>query len=223
MSYQLYGAALSPFVRKTRAFLMEKGLEFHAIHVDPFNLPADYTDLNPLKRIPSLRDDYLTLTDSAIICAYLKQHTPNPSLYPSTPYAYARCLWFEKYADYEIAPQATFRVFRQRLLMPLIGKQCREEEVQKALTEVLPPLLDYLQKHLEGREFLVDDNLTVADIALASQFANLEHGGESALLDAWPSVKAHRDRLLARDSFAQLLGGERRFVEKVRQAKSGSE
>lgn len=219
MTYQLHGAALSPFVRKTRAFLLEKGLEFQAIHVDPFNLPADYTELNPLKRIPALVDGDIKLADSAIICAYLEKKHPEPALYPATPYAYARCLWFEKYADYEIAPQATFRVFRQRFLMPLVGKQCREEEVQKALTEALPPLLDYLEKVLDGREFLVDDRLTLADLALATQFANLEHGGEAALLDGWPAVKAHRDRILTRASFSQLLAGERKFVTQVRQAK----
>ena len=219
MTYQLHGAALSPFVRKTRAFCLEKGIDFKAIHVAPFNFPADYAELNPLLRIPALEDGDIKLADSAVICAYLEKKHPTPALYPEAPYAYARCLWFEKYADYEIATQATFHVFRQRILMPLVGKQCREEEVQKALKEGLPPLLDYLQKELEGREFLVDDKLSIADIALASQFVNLEHGGEASLLDAWPAVKAHRDRLLARASFSSLLEGERKFVAQVRQAK----
>lgn len=219
MSYQLHGAALSPFVRKTRAFMLEKAIDFKAIHVAPFNLPDSYAELNPLMRIPALEDGDLKLADSAVICAYLERKHPQPALYPASPYAYARCLWFEKYADYEVAPQATFHVFRQRLLMPLVGKQCREEEVQKALTQGLPPLLDYLEKALIGREYLVDDTLTLADIALASQWANLEHGGEAALLDAWPSVKAHRERMLTRDSFTQLLTGERKFVAQMRQAK----
>jgi glutathione S-transferase len=216
MSYQLYGAALSPFVRKTRAFMLEKGLEYHAIHVDPFNFPPDYDKINPLKRIPALDDDGKQLADSAVICAYLEHKHPEPALYPASPYSLARCLWFEKYADYEVAPLATFTVFRQRLLMPLFGKACKEEKVQQVLTESLPPLLDYLESQIEDKEYLVDDRLTVADIALASQFVNLEHGGEARLLDRWPGLKAHRDRLHGRGSFQQLLEGERKFVSQFK-------
>lgn len=220
MTYKLHGAALSPFVRKTRAFLLEKGQDYQAIHVDPFNIPPGYETLNPLKRIPALEDGDLKLADSAIICAYLEKKHPTPALYPATAYALARCLWFEKFADYEIAPHATFCVFRQRLLMPLFGKTCREEKVQEALTEKLPPLLDYLEKELGTQEFLAGNQFTVADIALASQWVNLEHGGEAIFLDAWPALKAHRDRLHARASFTQLLAGERRFVSQFQPSKT---
>lgn len=216
MSYTLYGAALSPFVRKTRLYMLEKGLEYKAVHIDPFNLPADYARLNPLKRIPALDDAGKILADSAVICAYLEHKHPTPALFPSEPYAHARSLWFQKYADYEIAPLATFEVFRQRFLLPLIGKSCDEARVQKVLSDKLPPLLDYLNGELEGRDYLVGDGLTVADLALVSQWVNLEHGGEAALLDRWPNLKAHRERLLARDSFQQLVSGERGFVEKAR-------
>lgn len=218
MTYQLYGAALSPFVRKTRVFLLEKGQDYEAIHVDPFNLPDNYEELNPLKRIPVLQHGEHTLADSAVICSYLEQLHPEPQLYPESPYAYARCQWFEKFADYEIAPQTTFRVFRQRLLLPLFGQTCQEEEVQKALNVALPPLLEYLEGELQGQDYLVDNRLSVADIALACQFVNLEHGGESGLLDSWPNLKAHRERLLARDSFQQLLPTERAFVKKARES-----
>lgn len=215
MSYTLYGAALSPFVRKTRAFMLEKGLEYKAVHVDPFNLPADYARLNPLKRIPALDDDGNILADSAVICAYLEHKHPQSPLFPTDPYAHARCLWFQKYADYEIAPLATFVVFRQRFLLPLVGKSCDESKVKKVLAEKLPPLLDYLEAEIGEREYLVGDSLTVADLALVSQWVNLEHGGEAAFLDNWPSLKAHRERLLARDSFQQLVTGERGFVKQA--------
>lgn len=218
MSYKLYGAALSPFVRKTRAFMREKGLEYQSIYINPFDLPDDYVKINPLKRIPALADGDKTLADSAVICAYIEQKHSDTALYPSSAYEYARCLWFEKYADYEIATQTTFWVFRQRLMMPLIGKTCQEDKVQKALTQGLPPLLDYLEGELAGHEFLVGDQLTVADIALASQFVNLEHGGEASLLDGWPQLKAHRDRVLARESFQGLLPKERQFVAQMRGA-----
>ena len=50
MSIKLYGAALSPFVRKTRVALALKGIEFESVHVDPNNPPEGYEKISPMKR-----------------------------------------------------------------------------------------------------------------------------------------------------------------------------
>lgn len=215
MALKLYGAALSPFVRKTRVFLAEKEVDYEAVHIDPNNPPEDYTRLNPLKRIPALEDGDRTLADSAVICAYLERRHPEPALYPEDAYEYARTLWFEKFADYEIAVNCTFAVFRNRVVMKLIGRECDEDKVQRALTEKLPPLMDYLEGELGEKEFLVGDRLTVADIALASQFVNLQHGGESVDASRWPGMAAWTDRMHARPTFRKQIEKETGFIRKV--------
>lgn len=215
MALKLYGAALSPFVRKTRVFLIEKGIEFEAVHVDPNSPPEDYARLNPLKRIPAMEDGDKVLADSAVICAYLERKHPEPSLYPDDDYEYARALWFEKYADYEIAMNCTFAIFRNRVVMRLLGKECDEDKVQKALTEKLPPLMDYLEREIEGKTFLAGDKLTVADIAMASQFVNLQHGGETVDQSRWPNMAAYIGRLHERPAFHQQIEKESGFVRKV--------
>lgn len=215
MALKLYGAALSPFVRKTRVFLAEKGLEYEAVHVDPNNPPEDYARLNPLKRIPALEDGDHVLADSAVICAYLERKHPEPALYPSDDYEYARTLWFEKFADYEISMNCTFAVFRNRVVMRLIGKECDEQKVQHALNEKLPPLLDYLESELGDREYFVGDRLTVADIAMASQFVNLQHGGESVDASRWPKMAAYVERMHQRPAFQHQIEKETGFIRKV--------
>ncbi len=215
MTRRLHGAALSPFVRKARVFLKEKGLEYESVHVDPNDPPADFHRLNPLKRVPAFEEEDLVLADSAVICDYLERRYPEPPLYPSDPAGHARTLWFEKFADYEIANQATLAVFRNRVVMRLLGRPCDEDKVQRALHEKLPPLLDYLEGQLGDREYLVGDMLTVADIALASQFVNLQHGGEHLDAERWPALAAHRDRLHARPAFSQTIERESAFVQKL--------
>lgn len=215
MALKLYGAALSPFVRKTRVFLAEKGLEYEAVHVDPNNPPDDYVRLNPLKRIPALEDGDHVLADSAVICAYLERRYPEPALYPRDDYEYARTLWFEKFADYEISMNCTFAVFRNRVVMKLIGRECDEGKVQHALTEKLPPLLDYLEGELGNREYFVGDRLTVADIAMASQFVNLQHGGESVDASRWPKMAAYVERMHQRPAFHHQIEKETGFVRKI--------
>ena len=73
MSYKLYGAFLSPYVRKTRAYCYEKGIDFEPITVDPGRPPENYHEFNPLKRIPALEHGDLRLADSSVICQYLEQ------------------------------------------------------------------------------------------------------------------------------------------------------
>lgn len=215
MTMKLYGAALSPFVRKVRVFLGEKGVEYQAVHVDPNDPPADYARLNPLMRIPALEDGDRVLADSAVICAYLERRHPDTPLYPADDYAYARTLWFEKFADYELGANCTRAVFRNRVIMKLLGRECDEDRVQHALRDAMPPLLDYLEEELGEREYLVGDTLTVADIALASQFVNLQHGGETVDPGRWPRLAAHIHRMHARETFLQQIEKESAFVKKV--------
>ena len=216
MELKLYGAALSPFVRKTRVFMQEKDIPFEAIHIDPNNPPEDFVKLNPLKRIPVLQHGDRVIADSAVICRYLESLFPETPLYPTDPWDQARCSWFEKFADYELGTTCTFSVFRNRVIMPLIGKACDEEKVQKALSTTMPPLFAYLDQELAGKDYLLGEQMTIADIALASQLVNLRHGGEAVDPGRFPNLAAHTARMHARPGFAKAIEKESVFVEKVR-------
>jgi len=55
-----------------------------------------------------------------VICAYLERTHPNPPLYPSDPYDYARALWFEEYADGGLVTVIGPKVFFQKVVGPKI-------------------------------------------------------------------------------------------------------
>lgn len=215
MSITLYGASLSPFVRKVRAVLAEKELQYEQIHIDPFRLPEDYRELSPFGRIPALRDGDKVLVDSGVICTYLEAQYPQISLNHSDPYLKARVQWFEKFGDYELAPIATFGVFRNRVLMKLLRKPCDEDHVTQCLEVKLPPLLDYLEANAPEQGFIVGDKLTVADIAIATHFVNFAHGGEQIDAQRWPKAAAYVQRILARPSFATSVEQEKAFIQKI--------
>lgn len=214
MPYTLYGAALSPFVRKCRAFLSEKSIPFDSVHVDPGAFPQDYAALNPLMRIPALQHDDQCVADSAVICQYVERLNPEPSLFPQAAADYAHCLWLEKYADYELAHQCTGGIFRQRLILPLRGLQGNEAKVQEAITK-LPAMFDYLEQQLGGKTWFVNDQLSVADIAIASQLVNYHHGGEELDAQRWPDLHAHMVRMHQRPSFSAGLAEEKVLVDKI--------
>ncbi|WP_028239118.1 glutathione S-transferase family protein [Stutzerimonas azotifigens] len=223
MSLVLYGVPLSPFVRKVRLALLEKGLDYQLEFVMPFAPPAWYFELNPLGRIPTLKDGDLVLADSSVICQYLDDcHPHGIALLGHPPEERARVRWLEKYADYEIAPYATFGVFRNRIVKPSAGQRCDEEAVRQALEEVLPKHFDYLDRQLGERSYFVGEEATLADFAITCQLINLEHGGETLDPARWPRLAAHFERMKARQSVQSLLPAEQRMVEKLRTSVSGT-
>lgn len=216
MSLVVFGAPLSPFVRKVRLFCAEKGLDYQLENVNPFNQPDWYRELNPLRRVPAIRDGDFTLADSSVICHYLEDRDPQRApLCGETPQAKARIRWLEKYADYEVAPLATFTVFRNRLLKPLMGKVCDEVAVKGAMQEKLPEHFDYLEKCLGANDFFVDNRFSLADIAIASQLVNMRHGGEELDSQRWPALAAHFLRIASRPTLAAILQGEQQIIAKI--------
>src|SRR5262245_30308717 len=106
MAIKVLGANVSPFVRKTRVFLAEKGIPYTIEQVSPFQPPADWRQKSPLGRIPALEHDGKIVNDSSVICAYLERIHPEPSLFPKDAYERARAEWFEEFMDGGVVPHA---------------------------------------------------------------------------------------------------------------------
>lgn len=142
MALIVYGASLSPFVRKVRVVLAEKGLDYSLENVVPFAPPEWFLDISPLKRIPVLRDTDVaepnTLPDSSVICSYLEHKWPTPALYPAEPFARARAQWFEEYADTLVAECVGRGLFFERVVKKLIGGECDETLVATTISNRLP-------------------------------------------------------------------------------------
>lgn len=216
MSLTLFGAQLSPFVRKARLCLLEKSLDYRLEVVMPFTPPEWYLQLNPLGRIPALKDGELALADSSVIAQYLEEAYPQTTrLYGDDAPQRAQIRWLEKYADYELAPLTTFGIFRNRILKPSAGKPCNEDSVQDMLNGQLPPHLDYLERQLGENDHFVGARLSVADLAIACQLVNMEHAGEQIDAARWPALTAHFNRIKALPSMAGLLTEERPINAKL--------
>ena len=153
--YSPGACSLSPHIA-----LLEAGLAFEPVlaSTKTHRLPdgTDYYAINPLGRIPALKDGDCTLADSSVICQYLEEAYPaTPPLYGDSAQARGQVRWLEKYANYELAPLTTFTVFRNRILKPTSGQPCNEEAVQTAMQQKLPPHFDYLEQQLGDNTDLI--------------------------------------------------------------------
>lgn len=215
MSLIVYGAALSPFVRKVRACLLEKKLPYTFELILPRNQPDWYFQINPLGRIPALRDGEFDVCDSSVICSYLEQKYPtNNALCGSSAEEAARIRWLEKYADYELAPLTTFTVFFNRVLAKSMGLPSDEVAVQKALAQLVPHV-DYLEQQLAENDYFVAQRFTLADLAIVSQWINFSYGNETLDARRWPKLAAHKQRVLQRESLQSLLADEAKMLARL--------
>jgi glutathione S-transferase len=212
---KVYGIALSPFVRKVRVALAEKGLAYDVDPVIPVNVSAEFRKKSPLGKIPAFEDGDKTLADSSVILAYLERTHPTPALYPSDPYDYARALWFEEYADGGLVPIAGPKVFFQKVVGPKFFNQKTDEAVvEKALNEELPPMFDYLNGELaDGATNFIGKELTVGDIGIASIFVNLQHAGVMVDAKRWPKLARFLAATFERPSFRDLIQEEKAMLQ----------
>jgi glutathione S-transferase len=222
MGLIVYGANLSPFVRKVRVMLAEKGVDYTLDPVSPFQPPPEFLEISPLKRVPVLRDTDLpepnTIPDSSAICDYIEHKYPTPALYPSDHFKRARAIFYEEYADTQVAQNIGRGLFFERIVKKFMRQAADEAVVAKTLQEVLPPIFDWLNKEIGTKSYFVGDAFSVADISMGTMFVNFEHTGEKLDTGRWPNLARYIGMIHARPSFKAMLDEERPICERMRAA-----
>jgi glutathione S-transferase len=205
----VHGVNASPFVRKVRIALQEKGLDYELDPVIPFNVSEEFRKISPLGKVPVYEPEPgVTIPDSSVIIAYLEKTKPEPALYPADPAEMAQALFFEEYGDSALINQIGI-VFFQRIVGPMfMGQVTDEAAVQNALDKGLPPLLAWLDAKAKGRKFLVGDQFTVADIGITSPFINLHHAGIDVDASKYPDLAKYLAGTFERPSVNALIEEE---------------
>ncbi len=209
----LYGTSISPFVRKVLAFAAEKGI---ALETKPVGLGSDdpgFLAASPFRKMPAFEDGDFRISDSSAIIAYLDALKRDPELIPAEPKARARTIWYDEFAD-TILFSCGRTMFFNRLVAPRFLK--REGDLaaaEKAEREELPPMLDYLEGIIPDSGFLVEDRLTLADIAVASPFVNLSHIGVE--IGDRPRLRGYVENILSRPSFKHWVDRETAFLSRA--------
>jgi glutathione S-transferase len=212
----VYGSSLSPYVRKVLAFGAEKGIELESRPLPPGNEEPDFLEASPFRKIPGFRDGDFAISDSSAIVHYLEAKFPNPALIPAEPAARARTIWYDEFAD-TILTGCGAKMFFNRIVAPrFFGRPGDLEAADKAEREELPPILDYLERVApDAGGYLVGDSITLADISVASPFANLGHLDIKPDEARYPRTLAYVKTILSRPSFAPWIERERAFLEKT--------
>lgn len=211
----VFGSTLSPYVRKCMVFAREKGLDPELRLAGLGRGGPEFEAASPFRKMPALKDGDFTISDSSAIVAYLDAKYAEPNLIPQEPCARARTIWFEEMADTLMA-EAGGVIFGNRFVLPrVLQRPCDHGAAATAERDDLPPLITYLEGVIPESGFLVEDRLTLADIAIASPFATL--GCIDVTVDAklYPRTAAYIAAIHARPSFAAIIARDRAAVQKM--------
>ena len=164
MALKCYFMSGSPFAWRALLALQIKGLDFEQIRMqggDEGVKSAEYLALNPHGQVPVLVDGDVTLYESGAILAYLDAAYPDVPLLGTTP-AETGLIW-----QRILELQNHFMPVLASVLRPFFtgGIEGKEDAVKAELAK-LPEQLKTAEAWLDGRDYLVGDTITAADITL---------------------------------------------------------
>ena len=197
--------SIGPNPRVVKMFMLEKGVDLPRHWIDLMkgeNRQAPYTSVNPHGTTPALElDEGLIIAEITAICEYLEELHPQPALIGETPMQRAETRMWTRRIDLNIAEPMTngFRyteglaMFKDRVhCIPQAGADLKAIAQEK---------LTWLDGLIAGRDWIVGDRFTLADILL---FGFLEFGAQvgQPLDPANANLTAWQARVAARPSAA---------------------
>lgn len=211
----IFGSLVSPFVRKLIGYCGEKGLDFEVKGVGMADPDPDFRAASPLGKMPAIQDGDFGLADSSAIIHYLEAKHPEPNLIPSDPEARGRTIWWDEFGDTVFAACGG-KMFFNRIVSPkFLGREGDLAAADVAEKEELPKLLAYLESAIPPSGFLVEDRITLADLAVASSVINLRHCGITIDPATYPKTAAWSAAILARPSLAPWIEKEERMMARA--------
>ena len=205
---KLYGFPPSPNARKVAAVLAHLHIEdveysLVRLHKGEHRHP-DYLAINPMGKVPTLRDGELVLWESNAICQYLADHAGDTPFFPADlkiRASIARWLFWEAGTWGPVIEVFTHENVRKSMLGIGTADPTRLADAE----ERFRPLAKLLNDQLAERKFLLGDGVTLADFVVAGVATYVERG--RIPIKNYPHVKAWWERLNAIEAWSSTMPG----------------
>jgi glutathione S-transferase len=182
----------APNPRRVRIFLAEKAITIPFVHV-PLRQGAHkdpgFLAKNSLGQVPVLElDDGSTLSESVAICRYLEELHPQPALFGATPWQRAQVEMWMRRIELGLTSRIGAVWVHTHKFTANLGTQYKdfgEASRARAIKN-----LHWLNDELAGREFLANDQFSMADIVALTTvdfgtWIGIAMPAELANLHAW--------------------------------------
>uniref|UniRef100_U3AQX4 Maleylacetoacetate isomerase n=1 Tax=Callithrix jacchus TaxID=9483 RepID=U3AQX4_CALJA len=199
----LYSYFRSSCSWRVRIALALKGIDFEMVPVNLIKdggqqFSKDFQALNPMKQVPTLKIDGITIHQSLAIIEYLEETRPTPRLLPQDPKKRASVRMISDLIASGIQPLQNLSILKK---VGEVSKDLREETkltwAQNAITSGFNALEQILQS--TAGKYCVGDEVTMADLCLVPQVANAERFKVD--FTPYPTISCINKRLLALEAF----------------------
>ena len=155
----------------------------------------EYLAINPTGKIPALVDGDFVLTESVAIVLYLAEKYPQKGFVPTDLKQRTQLNRWLLFVVTELE-QPLWRIARNLFIYPEQQRVPADIEIAKGEFRQMAAVLE---KHMQGREFVVGDRVSVGDFVTAY---TLDWGNEVGLLDECPTLLAYMKRMYDRPKAA---------------------
>jgi glutathione S-transferase len=203
---RLYHVPLSPFCRKVRLTLAEKRIEVELVEERYWEQGQEFLRRNPAGKVPVLKLDNRTMSESQAICEYLDETVPVPALMPRSPegrYEVRRlCAWFDDKFHGEVTANLLYERVNKNM-----GLGYPESKNVKTGAQKIKYHLDYLGWLLDQRRWLAGNDMTLADFTAAAHLSSLDYISDVDW-DRQANVKEWYAKIKSRPAFRSLLADQ---------------
>lgn len=200
--------SFGPNPRALRMFLLEKDVDLPKVTIDLMgaeNRQAPYTEKNPGGQVPALElDDGRVIGETVAIFEYLEEKYPNPPLIGRTAEERAEARQWQRRIELKIT-EHLYNGFRFAEGVELFRPRMRVlPEAADGLKSIARDNLAWLDKLLQGKQFIAGDRFTMADVIL---YCALDFGASvnQPLDSTLTNVASWKERVASRPSAAGSL------------------
>lgn len=205
MSIKLYGINLSNYYAVLKAIMLEKGMAFEEVEVNP-NQDPDYLTRSPMGKVPCIETDQGFLTETGVIIDYLEALGEGPGFYPDDPFARAKVQELMRHIELYLELPA------RRLYGEVFFNRPPQEEEREAVRKLLKRGFASLGTLASFDPYLAGDKITYADFYFRFTVSLATVVCRKALdWDAYnevPNVRALIERLNQRDSIRRVMADQ---------------
>jgi glutathione S-transferase len=203
---KLYHNPLSPNVRRVRLAAAVLGIELEEKQLDfskGEHKSPEYVALNPNGAVPTLVDGDFVLTESRAIMQYLASKKPESGLLPKDEQGRADVTRWQFWDSSHFSPQLGTLGF-EKVFKPMMGLgEPDPAKIQDALTN-FRRFAAVLEKRLQGKDYIVGNQLTIADLTLASSLMYAKQA--DAPLAEFPNLQSWFNRITELDGWRKTSG-----------------
>jgi glutathione S-transferase len=199
MTLTLYSHPFSSYCQKVLIALWENDTRLTYRHLEHPGAPEERAAHWPLGRFPVLVDDGRVIAESSIIIEYLDLHYPGPIRFlPDNREAALEVRFMDRFFDTYVMNE-----MQKPVSEAIKGADGRKDEAMAAARTALDTAYAWLETRLNGRAWAAGGDFSMADCAAAPSlfYADWVH----QIGPDFPTLRAYRERLLARPSFARAV------------------